>query len=348
MLNIDKICLTEDQTIRSAIETMNETGRQIVLITDRDSVLLGTFTDGDLRRALLAGADLMTPLKGYYHQPALCSPAVKGRFGAVEVMREHGVDQMPLVDEVGRVVGIEVINPAQYGIKIDNTVMIMAGGLGKRLHPITETVPKALVPVGGHPILQLIIDRLVTQGFQNFIVAINHLGDMIEDYFGDGSRWNVSITYLREQKRMGTAGALSLIDQPPDAPMLIINCDVLTTTSFQDMIAFHEKKCATLSMGTQEYYHQVPYGVVRTDGTALKTIEEKPESRHSVNAGMYIVSPQALKYVPKDKFFDMTDLIAILLKNNEPVHCYPIKKYWIDVGNPEDLEKARSEFHLHF
>lgn len=348
MLNIKKICLTEGQSVRTAVEVMNESGRQIVLIVDQNKVLLGTFTDGDLRRALLNDVTLDTPLKGLYHHPALSSPESKGRYGAVEMMREHGVDQMPLVDAAGRITSVELINPAQHGIKIDNTVVIMAGGMGKRLYPITESVPKALVPVGSHPILELIIERLASQGFQNFIISVNYLGEMIEDYFGDGSKWDVSITYLTEKKRLGTAGALSLIEKVPDKPILILNCDVLTTTSFQDMISFHEEKKATMSMGVQEYYHQVPYGVVRIDGTSLQSIDEKPESKNFVNAGMYVVSPEVLKYVPKDQYYDMTDFIDLLLKEKKSVHCYPIKKYWIDVGNPNDLERARSELHLHF
>jgi len=348
MLNIDKICVTENQSVRSAIEIMNKSGRQIILIINHEKILLGTFTDGDLRRALLNGVTLDSSLKGNYHSPALSSPISKGRYGALELMRKHGVDQMPLVDEQGCIVTIEVINPGHYGIKVENTVVIMAGGLGKRLHPITEDIPKALVLVGGRPILELIIERLVSQGFQNFIISVNHLSEMIQDYFGDGSRWNVSIKYITEKKRLGTAGSLSLIEDLPNLPILVMNCDILTTTLFQDMIAFHEEKKASMSMGMQEYYHQVPYGVIKVEGTILKNIIEKPESKQFVNAGIYVISSNILKYIPKDKFFDMTEFVEILLKENESIHCHSLKKYWIDVGNRNDLERARSEFHLHF
>lgn len=347
MQNVENICLLEDALLRDAIEVMNESGRQIILIIDQDKKLLGTFTDGDLRRSLMTGADLKTSIKNIYNKNPLTSPAERGRAGAVEMMREHGIDQMPLIKD-GRVVGIEAINPSQYGIKVHNTVVFMAGGLGKRLYPITETIPKALVPIGSRPILEIILERVIAQGFQKFIFTVNHLGDMIEDYFGDGSRWNVSITYIREEQRLGTAGGLSLIDDLPKDPMLILNCDVLTTTDFQDMIQFHEKTNSILSMGVQEHYHQIPYGVVQMDGTKLIKIVEKPETSHHVNAGMYVISPDVISHIPKNEFFDMTSLVEDLIEKNQSIHCYPAKKFWIDIGNPKDLESARSEYHLHF
>lgn len=348
MQDIDRICLGEGTLLKTAIDVMTRSGRQIVLIVDADKKLLGTFTDGDLRRALLSGATLESPLKDLYNDHPLVVPAAKGRVGAVEKMRAHGLDQMPLVDERGRVTAIESINPAQYGIKLDNRVVIMAGGLGKRLHPVTKDIPKALVPIGERPILEIVLERLTTQGFQNFTLAINHFGHMIEDYFKDGSRWNVSISYIREEERLGTAGALGLLPERPSKPILVMNCDVLTTTDFQSMLDFHDTTRSTISMGIRENSYVIPYGVVETDGSRFVSLQEKPEQRYFINTGIYVLSPEAIDYIPRNSFFDMTTLVEKVSGAGKRVSCYAIKKYWIDIGQPHDLDRARTEYHQHF
>lgn len=347
MDNIDKICVSSITTIRDAIERMNSSGRQIILVVDEKKKLLGTFTDGDLRRALIKGADIDMSIEPFFNRKPHTSPASKGRAGAVERMREFGIDQMPLVDDDGVVKKLEAINPAQYGLKIDNPVVIMAGGMGKRLYPITKDTPKGLIPVGDRPILEIILERLITQGFQKFIFAIHHFGNVIEDYFGNGERWNVHIDYLREEKRLGTAGALSLFVTMPEMPFIVMNCDILTTTNFQDMLEFHESEKSIITMGVRESVYQIPYGVIEVNDSRLKCINEKPEHKFYVNTGMYCLSPEALEYIPVAQFFDMTDLIDRLLEYHKPVSCYEIKKYWIDIGQHEDLEKARSEYHLY-
>jgi NDP-sugar pyrophosphorylase family protein len=219
----------------------------------------------------------------------------------------------------------------------------MAGGRGKRLHPITETIPKALVSVGDKPILEHILERMVTQGFQNFTFAINHMGEMIEDYFGDGSRWNVNIEYLREPKRLGTAGALSLMPSRPTTPFIVTNCDVLTTTSFQDMLEYHLNHGAAATVGVREFSYQVPYGVIDLAGTQLMRIFEKPEHTWLINAGIYVLDPSTIDEIPKGEFFDMTDLLAAMVKKSAPISTYMIRRYWIDIGVPQDLDLARQQ-----
>lgn len=345
MLDIERICVTEEASLRKVTELLNESGRQIILIVDADGRLAGTFTDGDLRRALLKGATLADPVRGFFNPHPLSTPVSGGRSQAVALMRERGIDQIPLVDESGRVVGVESINPARVGIKVEYPVVIMAGGRGKRLHPITETVPKALVSVGDKPILEHILERLTAQGFQRFTFAINHMGEMIEDYFGDGSRWNVSIEYLREPKRLGTAGALSLMQSRPTTPFIVTNCDVLTTTSFQDMLEYHLNHGASATIGVREFSYQVPFGVIDLAGTQLQRISEKPEHTWLINAGIYVLDPSVIDVIPKGEFCDMTDVLATLIRQSAPISTYMIRRYWIDIGVPQDLDQARLQIH---
>lgn len=344
MIDIERICVRDDVSIRRVIEMLNESGRQIIMVVDSDRRLIGTFTDGDLRRALLKNASLEDAIRGYFNTHPLSSPVGGGRSAAVQIMRERGIDQIPLIDEAGRVVSIESINPERLGVKIDYQVVIMAGGHGKRLHPITETIPKALVSVGDKPILEHILDRMVAQGFQNFTFAINHMGEMIEDYFGDGSRWNVNVKYLREPKRLGTAGALGLLETRPAAPFIVANCDVLTTTNFQDLLEFHINQGATATVGVREFRYQVPFGVMELAGSQLRRITEKPEHTWLINGGLYVLDPAAIDVIPKGEFFDMTDVIAALITKAAPVSTYMIRRYWIDIGMPQDLDQARQEF----
>lgn len=343
MIDVERICVGEDTLMRRVIEIMNESGRQIILVVDADRRLIGTFTDGDLRRALLKNATLDNPIRGFFNTHPLSSLASGGRGAAIAVMRERGIDQIPLLDEAGRVVGVESINPARVGIKIDYPVVIMAGGRGKRLHPITETIPKALVSVGDKPILEHILERMVAQGFQHFTFAINHMGEMIEDYFGDGSRWNVSVNYLREPKPLGTAGALKLLETLPTTPFIVTNCDVLTTTSFQDMLEFHLNQGALATVGMREFSYQVPFGVMELAGSQLRRISEKPEHTWLINAGIYVLDPSVIDIIPKGEFFDMTDVLAALIAKSAAVSTYMIRRYWIDIGLPQDLHQARQE-----
>lgn len=345
MLNIERICVREDISIRDVITIMNESGRQIIMIVDHDRRLKGTFTDGDLRRALLKGATLTDPVRGFFNARPISSPASGGRSRAVAIMRERGIDQIPLVDEDGRIVGVESINPVRVGIKIDYPVVIMAGGLGKRLHPITESIPKALVSVGDKPILEHILERFAAQGFQRFTFAVNHMAEMIEDYFGDGSRWNVTIDYVRENSRMGTAGALSLLERRPTTPFIVTNCDVLTTTSFQDILEAHMTSGALATIGVREFSYRVPFGVMEVAGSQLRRIAEKPEHTWLINAGIYVLDPSVIDLVPKDTFFDMTDVMNALIARDSRVATYMIRRYWIDIGMPQDLDQARQEIH---
>jgi dTDP-glucose pyrophosphorylase len=343
MIDVERICVGEDASIRRVIEIMNDSGRQIILVVDGERRLIGTFTDGDLRRALLKNATLADPIRGLYNGKPLFSYASGGRSAAVAIMRERGIDQIPILDETGRVTAIESINPARAGIKIDYPVVIMAGGKGKRLHPITETIPKALVSIGDKPILEHILERMIAQGFQNFTLAVNHMGDMIEDYFGDGSRWNVNIGYLREPKQLGTAGALGLMQTRPRTPFIVTNCDVLTTTNFQDMLEFHLNQGAQATVGVREFSYQVPFGVMELAGSQLRRITEKPEHTWLINAGIYVLDPSIIDVIPPGEYFDMTDVLAALISKSAPVSTYMIRRYWIDIGMPQDLDQARQQ-----
>jgi dTDP-glucose pyrophosphorylase len=337
-----KTILPIDSTIQQAVRSLDESSMQIVLVTTVDGMLVGTVTDGDIRRGLLRGQALSSPIDTIVHRDAFVVPPDMPREMVRHLMQANRILQLPVVDAQHHVVGLHLWDGLSLPTRRQNLVVIMAGGLGTRLMPLTENCPKPMLSVAGKPMLEHCIERASAEGFGRFVLAIRHLGHMIEDYFGNGERWQVSIDYLREQTPLGTAGALSLFGARPDMPFIVSNGDVLTDIRFGELLDFHRHHGATATMAVRLYEWQHPYGVVQTKGVDITGFEEKPVSRSRVNAGIYVLEPKALDALVGNEPCDMPVLFERLLTRGERVIVYPMHEPWLDVGRPTDLEDARA------
>jgi len=343
----EKIAIKSNATMKDVLMVISEGNMQIALVVDDGCHLSGTVTDGDIRRALLRGNGLNTPISSLMNDSPITGLQDEDKSLWQRTMRRHTLRHLPLLDSNGCVFGL-----ARYELpkepKRDNPVILMAGGLGTRLHPLTQSQPKPLLEVGSKPILETIIENFADHGFYNIYLCINYKGEMIKNYFGDGSRWNVEIQYIEEHKRMGTAGALSLLPNKPGAPFFVMNSDLLTKVDFVRLLHFHQKQSASATMCTREYTHQIPYGVINLEGHEVVSMVEKPTQRFSVNAGIYVLEPETLENIPADVYFDMPSLINTLLDNKESVSSFPIHEYWIDIGRMREFEQAHEDYSTQF
>lgn len=330
-------------TIESVVRSLNETGLQIALIVSADMRLVGTVTDGDIRRGLLRGLDLGSPIDTIvYAQPLVVTPELS-RDMVLHLMQANRIRQLPIVDESRRVVGLHTWDALLRPGSRDNLMVIMAGGKGTRLRPHTENCPKPLLPVGGKPMLEHIIERARENGFTRFVLAIHYLGHMIEEAFGDGGRLGVTIDYLREETALGTAGALSLLNPLPDAPFLVTNGDVLTDIRYDELLEFHLRHGAAGTMAVRLHEWEHPFGVVRTEGVDITGFEEKPVSRSHINAGIYALDAAALQELTVGEPCDMPTLFTRLRERRGRTIVYPMHEPWLDVGRDDDLKRARTQ-----
>jgi dTDP-glucose pyrophosphorylase len=346
--NLDNILLQLDTSIIRALECIETGSRQIALVVDNERHLLGTVTDGDVRRGILRGIGLDQPVSAVMNSQPLTANVDQGREAVLRLMRDREIHQIPLLDSGGRLVGLETLDELIHRDQLDVWVVLMAGGLGARLRPLTDSTPKPLLPVGGRPLLETIIENFANQGFQRIFLSVNYKAEMFEQYFGDGSRYGVSIEYIHEPDRRGTAGALTLLPSRPKNPLIVMNADLLTTLDFRQFLEFHRSHRSLATMGVREYSFQVPYGVVETDQARLMSISEKPVQRFFVSAGMYVLEPDALNVIPRDTFYDMPMLFEALLAQGAEASAFPVREYWLDIGRLDDLERAQSEFEKGF
>ena len=332
----------------AVIERMDSVRRKLILIVDEDRRLIGSVTDGDIRRGLMRRLGMDSPVRDVMNPDPVALRAGGPEAEAVRRLSERGVSMAPVLDRDDRVIGLY---PDAVGtpVRRDNLVVIMAGGRGVRLAPLTQSCPKPMLKVAGRPLLETIIERLSAQGFFRFRLAVNYLAEMIEDHFGDGSAFGVEIEYLREDHPRGTAGALSLLDagtlaQGSTGPMLVMNGDLLTRMSFGDLIDFHLEQGASASLCVREHAFQAPHGVVQADGPRLVSLREKPTFRWLANAGVYCLDKSVVARIPADGPYDMPELLAALAADGQTVGAYPIHEYWLDIGVPTDFENAQTEF----
>lgn len=330
--------------LREAIERIDQSGQQIALVVDDSGRLAGVLSDGDVRRAVLRGLDLSSPtLQSMNPAPTTASVSASSA-ELLSLMRRKVLRHLPLLDEAGCVVGLSTLESLMGSMERPNSVVLMVGGMGTRLMPLTRDCPKPMLPVGGKPILESILESFHEQGFRRFYFSVNYLAQTFKDHFGDGSRWGVDIRYLHEDKRLGTAGALSLLPELPEEPLLVMNGDLLTRVRFDNLLDFHVEHRALATMAVREYDFQVPYGVVKLDGARILGIEEKPVQRFFVNAGIYVLSPQAVSMIPRDTFFDMPSLFEQLMQAGNATSAYPLREYWLDIGRIEEFERAQHEW----
>ncbi len=335
--------LPAESTIRQVIRTLDQAALKIVLVAGEDGKLQGTVSDGDVRRGLLKGLDLDSSISAIIHRNALVVPPGMGRETVMQLMVANKIQQIPVVNEHRHIVGLHLWDEITTPPTRSNLMVIMAGGKGTRLRPYTENCPKPLVLVAGKPMLEHIIERAKLEGFSHFVLAINYLGNMIEDFFGSGERLGVQIEYLREQSPLGTAGALSLLNPKPDAPFLVTNADVITDIRYGELLDFHIHHDAAATMAVRIHEWQNPFGVVQTRGVEIVGFEEKPVARTHVNAGVYALNPDVLDVLSADMHCDMPGLFERLQSQGNRTVAYPMHEPWLDVGRPDDLNRANAE-----
>lgn len=342
--------ITKAGAVRELMALMDHCALGIALIVDEHRRLEATITDGDVRRAILLGVGLDQPIGSLLatrKDNGRSGPPVTARRGAPaeelrQQMSEYGVRQIPLLDADGRVVDIVIESDylAQSALQLDG--LIMAGGFGKRLMPLTENCPKPMLPVSGRPILEHLVCSLRAAGIQHVSISTHYMADSIVEYFQDGKNFGINIEYVSEDRPMGTAGALAKASVG-DVPLLVINGDILTSIDFRAMLEFHREHTADMTVAVQQHEVQIPYGVIATQGIDAVSIVEKPSVRHFINAGIYLVQPGVCRMVPADSAFDMPDLITSLISARKRVICFPIREYWLDVGQMEQYERASAD-----
>jgi dTDP-glucose pyrophosphorylase len=332
--------LRPSASVRDAIRNLNDVAIQIVLVTDGEGRLAGTLCDGDIRRGLLKGLHLDSPIESVLFRSPMVVPSSMSREMVMQLMAANKIHQVPIVDESRRVLGLHLWDEIVAPVARENTMVIMAGGKGTRLRPHTETCPKPMLPVAGKPMLEHILERAKAEGFTRFVLAVHYLGHMIEDYFGDGSKFGVHIDYLHEDKPLGTAGALSLLSPRPELPFVVTNGDVMTDIRYGELLDFHQRHGATATMAVRLHEWQHPFGVVRMDGVDIVGFEEKPVARTHINAGVYALSPQALDCMQVNDVCDMPSLFDRMQSRGTRTVAYPMHEPWLDVGRPDDLKLA--------
>jgi dTDP-glucose pyrophosphorylase len=344
MKDWQKTLITPQMTLRDALRAIDQASSQIAVVVDEQSRLLGTLTDGDARRGLLSGLTLTDPVSKVMHLNPICARATDSRHSVIRLMREQGLHQIPLVDSAGVVVGLEVVDDFLVARTRDNWVVIMAGGLGSRLKQLTHNTPKPMLPVGSRPLLETIVLEYASQGFRKFYLAVNYKAEQIRAHFGDGSRFDIDISYLNEAEPMGTAGGLSLLPEVPTDPIIVTNADLLTNQDFGTLLTRHNETGADATMAVRSYDMQVPFGVVQEYKGRIHAIMEKPVQRFTVSAGIYVLSPQVLPLIPPNRFFDMPSLFEEMFRIGMQAHCQPIDGYWLDIGRLDDYRQANLDF----
>lgn len=337
---VDPECSMEE-----AVATLDRVAVRIVMIVDPQRRLLGTLTDGDIRRALLKQRPLSTPVREVMCSTPRTAEPNWSKERILTVMEKFQLLQLPVIDDQSKVIGLETLHDLLNKPQRNNPVFLMAGGFGTRLRPLTHNCPKPLLKVGDKPILELILERFISSGFHRFFISTHYMPEMIREHFGDGSRWGVSIRYIHEDAPLGTGGALGLLPHDEiDLPLFVMNGDLLTTLDFENLLEFHQTHAGAATMCVREYEYCVPYGVIQSDGHRIQSMVEKPVQRFFINAGIYLLSPELVKRVSAGTRVDMPTLLEHEISAGRDVNMFPIHEYWLDIGRMEDFQRAQQEF----
>ena len=344
MVNIKEISISPSDTALRALQLIDDKGLKIALVVDGESRLLATLTDGDIRRGLLRDKSLTSPVSEFMNEKFFSLGIDDDHSQALTIMRSESVEHIPVLDRAGRVTRLIRLHDLIDTQLIPNPIVIMAGGKGTRLRPYTENCPKPMLEVAGRPILEIVLERCISMGFSNFYFSVNYLKHQIIDYFGDGSRWHVSIQYLEEETPMGTAGSLQLLPRNIRDPIIVLNGDVLTQLDLARLLSYHIENQSDATICVRQYEHNIPFGVVNVDGLELESLVEKPSINSLVNAGLYVINPDILTLLPASSSSDMPTLIIGAKESGRKVIVYHLTDYWIDIGRPETLKQAHQEW----
>lgn len=338
------VVVAHDATLAETIKCIDASALQVALVLSPGGELAGVVTDGDVRRALLRGLGMDAPVDQVMNPRPTTARIGTPRAELAAEMQRLSIRHMPLVDDQAKLVGVSTLNDLSGGKRRDNWVVLMAGGLGSRLAPLTDDCPKPMLQVGTKPLLQTILENFIEDGFHRFYFSVNYMAEVVKAHFGDGSAWGAEIVYLHETQRLGTAGALDLIPEHPAKPLIVMNGDLLTKVNFEQLLEFHEDHGSAGTMCVREYDFQVPYGVVTTDDHRIVSIDEKPVHRFFVNAGIYVIEPDMLKLIPSGEFFDMPTLFSQISDGGGETIVFPIREYWLDIGHLADYHRANGEY----
>ena len=343
-VDLKRFCVSPEQPLLEVMARINENGAGIALVIDAQGRLTDTITDGDLRRAVLASTDLSQPISTLLRRrtaPPVTMPVGTGKADLIHTMKSKVIRQLPLLDAAGKLADLVFLDDlVEEPVGPELTAVVMAGGFGTRLMPLTKDVPKPMLEVGERPLVEHTVERLRKAGIQRVYMATHYKAEALTEHFGDGQEFGVDIRYVDEEVPLGTAGALAQLNGAKE-PFLVINGDIMTDLNFRSLLDFHREHEADMTVGVRQYEFSVPYGVVSTIETDITGITEKPTQRMFVNAGIYLIEPEICGMVPRGQHFDMTDLIQTLLVKRRRVVAFPISEYWVDIGRVEDYEKAR-------
>lgn len=339
------ILLSPDDSILHAIEVIDKEGMRAAIVINDKQCLLGIVTDGDIRRCILKNISLNEPVQKIMNQhPTTASPE-DNREKLLAKLQSLKLYHLPIVDKHNRIVNFSTLDSLLSFPKRNNIVVIMAGGLGKRLHPLTIDCPKPLIRVGNKPVLEILLENFIKHGFHQFYISVNYKSEMIKSYFENGQQWGVTIKYLEESNPLGTAGALSLFEEIPLDAFFVVNADIMTSIDFESLLRYHKESEVDATLGIREHEQMIPYGVVkRNNSHLLHSIIEKPVERFFVNAGIYLLEPHILVFLKKNQYMDMPDLLNVCLNNHLNIATFPIKEYWLDIGKHDDLKKAHHDY----
>lgn len=338
------ILLRPDDSIHRAIEVIDRGAKRIALVVDRDGRLLGTVTDGDIRRGILRHLSLDAQVTEVMNPKPRTLPPNYSREQALQLLGKTQILQVPVVDERGVLVGLETLTDLLKRPRLENPVFLMAGGFGTRLRPLTDTCPKPMLPVGGKPLLEHILEDLIAHGFYRFYISVHYLREQIIDYFQDGSRWGVMIDYVHEDTPLGTAGCLSLLPKGMvQRPIIVVNGDIMTRVNYEALVQDHDRHTPAATVCTRQYDFQVPYGVIEHEGQRILSITEKPVHHFFVSAGIYVLSPQVVHAMEPGVRVDMPDLLKAQIAAGREVRMFPVHEYWLDIGRMNDFELAQQD-----
>jgi dTDP-glucose pyrophosphorylase len=340
---IDDVSVGPNDTLRHTIGVLDSNRRQFALVIDGSKRLLGLVTDGDIRRALLRGSTVESPTAEVMNPHPRTAPDTATNQQLFEMMADASVRHMPVVTSGGIVTGFATLDEYVTPEILSTPVVLMAGGKGQRLYPLTKDVPKPMLPVGGTPIIGIILERIRTLGFRDVRISVNYLAEIIEEYVGDGSRFGLRVQYIHETHPLGTAGALGALQGAISEPFLVMNADLITHVDLRDLVDFHNKHDAEATVGVREHVIEVPFGVVNVENSFVTGLTEKPLHRSMVSAGIYCLSPATLDRLTADEYCDMPTLLTQVMESGHNVAAFPIHESWLDVGRPEDLSRARDE-----
>jgi len=345
MIDFSKLLLHADSTIEESLTVINVGAVKIALVVDKDNKLLGTLSDGDIRRGFLKKKSISDTVEDVYFRSPITANENNSTEELLCLCSINKINQIPIVDDEKKVIDLFILNDELSNKQYENNIVLMVGGLGTRLRPLTNNTPKPMLHVGGRPILETIVKSFVDSGFANITMCLGYKSNVIQEYFKDGSDFGANINYVVEEKRMGTASALTLLKQKFDMPFFVMNGDLLTNIKFEKMLDFHVEHNSKATMCVREYDIEVPYGVVNVNNENIISIEEKPIHSFFVNAGIYLLEPDCIGLIPDNRFYDMPTLFGELVTTKQKIVSFPLEEYWLDIGRVADYEKANTEYH---